>query len=117
MDAQERMTIAVGLVERTLGKLSERECAMLAKCANLEWFEGELLPCAWPGMYPLYWLDSDNSVLCHKCANESALCEDQIPSFLPVAADVNWEDDSLYCDNCNARIESAYGENQETNHE
>jgi hypothetical protein len=26
------------------------------------------------------------------------------------ALDVNWEDPSLYCDHCGARIESAYAE-------
>jgi hypothetical protein len=27
-----------------------------------------------------------------------------------VAVDVNYEDNALYCDHCNARIESAYAE-------
>ena len=71
---------------------------------------GKLPAYAWPGGYPLFYLDSDNCVLCPDCANESEHGE---PNMQPVAYGVNWEDDSLYCEECNRRIESAYGENEE----
>jgi hypothetical protein len=72
---------------------------------------GKLPAFAWPGGYPIYYLDGENSVLCPTCANDSD-SENEIPQFRPVAADINWEDSSLYCDHCNQRIESAFGEQQ-----
>lgn len=60
---------------------------------------------AWPGGYPLYYVDNDNSVLCPKCANSN---NEEI--FPIVAAGVNYEDKDLYCDECSQRIESAYAE-------
>lgn len=70
---------------------------------------GQLSAWAWPGGYPLYYLDGDNCVLCVKCARESE--NDELLNFKPVAADVNWEDESLSCDHCGERVESAYGKN------
>jgi hypothetical protein len=50
---------------------------------------------------------------------ESAVKEADVHADYPdfdqcriVASDINWEDASLTCDNCNQRIESAYGEQQ-----
>jgi hypothetical protein len=63
---------------------------------------------AWPGGYPIYYMDTDNSVLCPKCANESLASENE--NMRPVAMDVNYEDSGLYCDECSKRIESAYAE-------
>lgn len=62
---------------------------------------------AWPGGYPLYYLDGENSTLCPKCANESA--DDEIENFRPVACGVHWEGEPITCDQCSAEIESAYG--------
>jgi len=67
---------------------------------------GQLPSFAWPGGYPLYYLDNENSVLCPECANAEGY------STEPIACGVNWEDDSLYCDDCSKRIESAYGEEE-----
>lgn len=61
---------------------------------------------AWPGGYPLYYLATDDSVLCPKCAND----EDE----LPTAHGINYEDAALYCDECGQRIESAYAEDEAT---
>jgi len=69
--------------------------------------DGRLSAWAWPGGYPLFYLDGENSVLCVECARKSD--EEEFPQFRPIAADVNWEDRSLYCDNCSEQIESAYG--------
>lgn len=72
--------------------------------------DGTLISYAWPGGYPVYYLDKEDSVLCPACANKSEEDNADFPAFLPVACDVNWEDESLYCDDCSCRIESAYGE-------
>lgn len=56
---------------------------------------------AWPGGYPMYYVQDDSTVLCPKCAED---VEEEL------ASDVNWEDPDLYCDECGERIESAYSE-------
>ena len=61
---------------------------------------------AWPGGYPLYYLDNENNVLCPACASKDGYESE------PVACDVNWEDPDLYCDDCGERIESAYAEEE-----
>ena len=68
---------------------------------------GQLDAYAWPSGYPLYYLDSQNGVLCVKCARKSDDPE-EVDSFRPVAVGVNYEDALLFCDDCSQRIESAY---------
>lgn len=66
--------------------------------------DGKFDSYAWPGGYPLYYLDSDSTVLCPDCANK----EDYTA---PVTfCDINWEDPDMYCEDCGKRIESAYAE-------
>jgi hypothetical protein len=72
---------------------------------------------AWPGGYPTYFICDDGTALCHDCAKkERRLILDAIAypeyrsSWEVIGFDINWKDPELYCDNCNARIESAYGE-------
>lgn len=73
--------------------------------------DGSYQSFAWPGGYPVFYLSADNGVLCPKCANDNRKFDaPDDPQWNVVAADVNWEDDSLYCDNCSQRIESAYAE-------
>jgi hypothetical protein len=72
--------------------------------------DGRLSAWAWPGGYPFFYLDGDNSVLCVNCARRSDEAEDELEQFRPIAYDVNYEDEDLYCDDCSERIESAYGE-------
>jgi len=67
---------------------------------------GKLPAYVWPGGYPIYYLDNENNVLCPICANKEGM------STEPIAFDVNWEDVSLYCDDCSKRIESAYAEEE-----
>ena len=74
--------------------------------------DGKLSAYAWPGGYPLYYVDRENSCLCVKCARESDEDESEVPQYKPVEADVNWEDASLYCDQCSDRVESAYAEDE-----
>ena len=74
---------------------------------------------AWPGGYPIFYLVADNGVLCANCANglngsrATESLDPQCPDddqWRVIASDVNWEDDSLFCDHCGQRIESAYAE-------
>ena len=55
------------------------------------------------GGYPLYYLTERHAVVCPTCANTET-------SDPATDADVNWEDASLYCDDCSQRIPSAYAE-------
>lgn len=66
--------------------------------------KGELPAFAWPGGYPLFYLDNEDNVLCPHCANKPGYNSD------PVAYDISWEDPNLICDDCGKRIESAYAE-------
>ena len=68
---------------------------------------GKLVSYAWPGGYPVFYFDTDNDTLCPDCANKEGM------STEVVASDVNWEDESLYCDDCSKQIHSAYGEDEE----
>lgn len=67
--------------------------------------DGKLPAYAWPGGYPLFYLTDQNTVLCP----EHASVEREYSDELITAVDVNWEDDSLYCEH-GERIESAYAE-------
>ena len=76
-------------------------------------------PYAWPGRYPIYFMCEDGDDLHPHCVKETYrqvawavrhnIHRDQ---WRVVAADVNWEDPSLYCAHCNKRIESAYAEDE-----
>lgn len=68
---------------------------------------GQLPACAWPGGYPIYYLDGYDSVLCPKCATECI--NNDVPSLRPATFDVHYEGKPLRCFECNAKIESAYG--------
>ena len=89
--------------------------------------DGKLPSYAWPGGYPIYYLDGSNCILCPDCANsiESQYRLDLLSDFcnwiiylddmlfsdekdLPRYVAVNYEDDALYCDACNKQIECAY---------
>ena len=67
---------------------------------------------AWPGGYEISYIAKDGGALCHQCANrelERTLDPDD-DQFYIVDEFINWEDSDIYCDHCNRRIESAYGE-------
>lgn len=69
---------------------------------------------AWPGGYPLYYLTKDGGCLCSKCANENleqTLGDD--PAWKIEQVDINYEDTTLYCDNCQEMVESAYEESED----
>lgn len=69
------------------------------------------------GSYPLFFITADGGALHHKCAKkyepeivEAIEDEDRRGGWRVIAQDVNWEDSDLRCDQCNKRIESAYGD-------
>ena len=62
---------------------------------------GKLPDFTWPGAYPMYYINDSNQVLCSDCANKG--------THDVVNGEPNWENDSLYCDDCGKKIESAYG--------
>jgi hypothetical protein len=69
------------------------------------------------GCYPIFYMTEDDGVLCPACVEkEIAECDDALgrdPQWYVTAHDINWKDSRLYCDHCNARIESAYAEDEE----
>ena len=67
--------------------------------------DGELPSHTFPGAYPLFYIDSSMRALCPDCANKHEQLDNEVIEF-----DVNWENDSLYCDVCNELIVPAYGE-------
>jgi hypothetical protein len=73
-------------------------------------------PYAWPGGYPCYFVTSDGAALSFNAARRErrnileAIRDKDDNGWRVVGMDVNWEDDQLYCDHTNERIESAYAE-------
>ena len=77
--------------------------------------DGKLPAYAWPGGYPVLYILEDGGVLCPACANGENGSEAQVqdtPYWNIVGYDCNWEDPSVHCDHCGARIESAYAEDE-----
>jgi hypothetical protein len=110
---------------------------------------GSLDAYAWPGGYPVFYLDRNNDVLCPKCAqaileavradallvalgaelgqdefDEDGFCVGPDPVLsamrdaigwestrdVPIVYDAHWEGAPLTCEECQAEIESAYGD-------
>jgi len=73
-------------------------------------------PYAWPGAYPLALITSDGACLCADCTRKefAQICRESFDNtscgFRVAGVGVNWENSDLYCDNCNTKIDSAYGE-------
>jgi hypothetical protein len=71
---------------------------------------------AFPGGYPLYIAMRDGSAICPTCVRKMyrTLYRDSVtgygPSFEVDSAQVNWEDNTLFCDNCGKWIEPAYSD-------
>lgn len=65
--------------------------------------DGKLPAFAWPGGYPIFYLDKQGNVLCPGCASREI---DQAQEVTD--SDVNWEDADLECDYCGRGIECAY---------
>lgn len=75
-------------------------------------------PYAWPGGYPRFAVCDDGAALCHKCTKANAKLiirstrEEARDGWDVAGVDINYEDETLYCEHCNERIESAYGEKE-----
>ena len=65
--------------------------------------DNKFLSYAWPGGYPVYYLDAGNNVLCPECASENDDYSEMI-----VDCDINYETPDLYCDHCGMIVEAAY---------
>lgn len=59
---------------------------------------------AWPGGYPIFYVAGDRDAICPDCANDT----DKQLSITNY--DVHWEGAPMECEECNAQIESAYGD-------
>lgn len=71
---------------------------------------------AWPGGYPMFLVMADGAALCMDCARKEykqiayANRHNLRDGWKAECADINWEDQDLFCDHCSKPIESAYGE-------
>ena len=72
--------------------------------ARLRGEDGKLPAYGWPGGYPLLYICRDGSVVCPACANREVDAALEVVEY-----DVHWEGPELYCDDCGAAMESAYG--------
>lgn len=70
------------------------------------------------GKYPLYYIASDNGLICPDCVNSNLdLCRDKSnDQWFIVAQEVNWES-QLYCEACSTDILSAYSLDDEDEYE
>ena len=76
-------------------------------------------PFAWPGGYPMFFITADGAALswdaAKQCRGEiirAISSQDTRSGWCIAAADVNWEDESLYCDHTGKQIPSAYGDDE-----
>ena len=74
--------------------------------------DGKLPAYAWPGGYPVLYLDKHNETLCADCATKDL--DDPDTDDKPVAYFVHYEGPSEFCAECNAEVESAYGDPEES---
>lgn len=78
------------------------------KIAQLANEKGELPAYAWPGGYPLYYIDAESNVLCPECAANN---DEMAPPVIEY--DEHLEGAPLQCNQCSQEIESAYGDPDE----
>ena len=93
------------------GELKERNetAEISAMRFDADVMAGMPLPAfAFPGGYPLCYLDAENNVLCADCASVSD--EFNEPT---VACGTHLEGPPIHCDDCEFGIESAYGDPDE----
>lgn len=83
---------------------------MKPKLERIKDENGKLPEFAWPGGYPICYMDSDSETICAECANntdESHYIPDLQEWF------IHWEGPSEFCGNCNKEISAAYGDPSE----
>lgn len=98
-------------IDAALNLLGEGSAHSFPKFERREWPRW-----AWPGGYPLFYVCADGELLCSHCAcaHIKLTSDPQAEAdWRIVAADINYEDEDLYCSHCSAHIESAYGESDE----
>ena len=70
--------------------------------------------CRWPGGYPVYYICADGGVLCPDCVDAEKelidVADESDRQWMVIGQEINYEDNQLYCDNCNKRIEAAYAD-------
>jgi hypothetical protein len=71
--------------------------------------DGTLPSYGWPGGYPILYLTTKADILCATCAKDNLDQGEDCP-WPVVGWDIHYEGPSEYCANCNAEIESAYGD-------
>lgn len=72
-------------------------------------------PWAFPGGYPLVLVMDDGECLCPACAKDNfklivaATKSNARDGWQAAGVQVNWEDNELFCANCDNQLEAAYG--------
>jgi hypothetical protein len=82
--------------------MEDRKMAHTEPKALAKGEDGKYPAHAWPGGYPIFYFDNENNVLCPKCANKERM------STVVTASDINWENGSMFCDDCGENVECAY---------
>jgi hypothetical protein len=73
-------------------------------------------PYAWPGGYPKFFVTADGGILSFAAARKrwTEIVYSHLhgirDSWFVDGVDINWEDDSLFCDDTGEKIESAYAD-------
>ena len=62
-------------------------------------------PYAWPGGYTIIFLDVENNLYCADCAKKAYIMEG-----IELIAGTYDEGPDMHCDECNAILESSYGD-------
>lgn len=93
---------------RTWSNLRGGRYAISRAQAYREVLDSLFAPYAWPGGYQIWFITDGDSVLCADCAKKAYL-NDRID----VSCMIDSEGPTMYCDYCNAEIESAYGDPDE----
>jgi len=68
---------------------------------------------AWPGGYPIVYLDMSNDTYCPDCAQAALDNPDEFDDYKPHDWFVYWEGLPIECAECGTQIESAYGDPDE----
>jgi len=69
---------------------------------------------AWPGGYEIHAVTADGEALCHQCTQQhlglivTSTVKRETDGWCVIGTDINYEDENLYCTNCNRLIEPAY---------
>lgn len=75
--------------------------------------DGKFPAYAWPGGYPIIYIANDGETVCADCMNDPSNADwafDKDSHDRVVGWDIYYEGPPEHCVNCNAEIESAYGD-------